>query len=77
MLKHLTFVLLLDMKKNLICIFMNRNENFRNKWKIKEKSRGLLLTQLHVLVSQLLIGLEYQTLYQRNAKTYYSYLMVR
>ena len=41
---------------------------------ISQNNQGGMLTKL--LISHLLIALDYQTLYQSNAKTWYSYLMV-
>ena len=53
---------------------MNFHENIRNDWKKVEKNQWGLVTKL--LVSHLLIALEYQTIYQSNAKTHHSYLIV-
>ena len=44
---------------------MNVNENIRNKWKIAEKSGG---STNKIIISNLIIVLEYQTWYQSNAK---------
>ena len=53
-------------KRNLIGLFLNFNEKLEINEKIVEK-QGVIHTKL--LISHLIIALEYQVEYQSNAKT--------
>ena len=57
----------------LIFMFMNINENIRNKMKMVEK---LNVVPIKLQIAQLLNALVYQTWYLINAKKQYSYLKV-
>ena len=61
-------------EERLIFIFMNFKETLEMNEK-SQKNQVCLLTKK--LISQLLIALECQTWYQSNAKTTYSYLIVK
>ena len=71
MLNHRTFIQCSGVNYQMF-IFMNINENIRNKRKIMKINGGV---HANLSTSQLLTSLYYKPWYQFNANTYHVYLM--